>query len=124
MNKKRPVNLAMTTMKFPLMAIISILHRLSGVILFLVIPFVLYGLSESLASEESYNKIQKCFTAPVSKVIIWLVLSALSYHLLAGIRHLIMDIGCGEKTATARKTGAVVILFTVLAALLIGDWLW
>jgi succinate dehydrogenase / fumarate reductase cytochrome b subunit len=123
-NNKRPVNLAISTIKFPPMAIISILHRLSGLLLFLAIPFLLCALSTSLGSEDGFEKIKVCLSAPWPKAIIWLVLSALMYHLMAGIRHLLMDLGFGEDVKAGRITALFVMLLAVLVAVLLGVWLW
>lgn len=75
------------------MAIISILHRISGVLIFLFIPAMLYILHQSLLSQEQLISLQECLQHPVSKLVIWVLLAAVIFHLLAGIRHLVMDLG-------------------------------
>lgn len=91
MNSQRPVNLDLRTIKLPVTAYTSILHRISGVILFLGLVVLLYGLDMSLASEESFEELKACLASPLAKLVIWGLLSALLYHLVAGIRHLFMD---------------------------------
>src|SRR3990167_922264 len=95
-NKKRPINLDLATIKFPIMAIVSILHRISGVVLFLFLPLVLYGFNLSVMNARSFAKVQIWLTYSCSKLMIWLFASALLYHLFAGMRHMIMDFGTAQ----------------------------
>jgi succinate dehydrogenase / fumarate reductase cytochrome b subunit len=55
---------------------------------------------------------------------VWLIWISLWYHLIAGIRHLLMDIGIGESLKQARISGSITIIFTILLAILTGIWLW
>ncbi|MAZ38588.1 MAG: succinate dehydrogenase, cytochrome b556 subunit [Legionellales bacterium] len=124
MNKKRPVNLDLMTVRFPITAITSILHRISGVILFFCIPILLYFLSCSLSDQISYDAISAVFESFPIKLLNFLILSALIYHFVAGIRHLIMDVGIGE-TKMGGKLGAKVMLFmSILLIVILGVWLW
>jgi len=123
-NQKRPVNLDLTTMKFPAMAIASILHRLSGIALFLLMPFVLCVFSLSLKDEVSFFKAQQYLANPYAKLLFWLFAASLIYHLLAGIRHLIMDLGFGEEVKTSRLTAILVIGLSVILAIFLGIWIW
>jgi succinate dehydrogenase / fumarate reductase cytochrome b subunit len=123
-NSQRPVNLDLRTIKLPVTAYTSILHRISGVILFLGLVVLLYGLDMSLASEESFEELKACLTSPLAKLVIWGLLSALLYHLVAGIRHLFMDAGVGE-TLEGGKTGSkIVIAVAVVLIVLAGVWVW
>ncbi len=124
LNKKRPVNLALTTLKFPPMAIVSILHRLSGVLLVFLIPAFLFLLSISLHSEAAFLELKSYFAHPISKLFTWGVLSALIYHLLAGIRHMIMDFGFGETVTAARTSSFLLIALAIVISILVGVWLW
>ena len=124
MNKKRPVNLNLTTIKFSLPAIVSILHRISGVILFLLIPLLLWVLDNSLFSENSFDTVQAIANIWLVKLLVFVSMTALIYHLFAGIRHLLMDTGWGETLPAARKSAKVVIGLTVLVMILLGIWLW
>ena len=81
--RTRPVNLDLTTVKFPLPAITSILHRISGVALFFGIGVVLYLLQLSLESEAGFERVQLFRATPV-KLMVWLILTGLLYHLIAG----------------------------------------
>ncbi|MGQ3888390.1 succinate dehydrogenase, cytochrome b556 subunit [Legionella sp. CNM-1927-20] len=124
MNKKRPVNLDLTTIKFPPMAIASILHRISGLALFLLFPIILYYLDLSLASPTSFVTLQSILAGVVAKLILWAFGAALIYHLLAGIRHLVMDAGYGEHLSSGRKSAIFVIIAAIVLTLLLGFWIW
>jgi succinate dehydrogenase / fumarate reductase cytochrome b subunit len=120
----RPVNLDLTTIHFPPAAIASILHRISGVILFLLIPVALWILQLSLASPEDFDTVREYFGMLWIKIIIWAALSGLFYHLLAGVRHLLMDMGIGEEHRSGQWSARVVIAVGVVLSILVGVWLW
>jgi succinate dehydrogenase / fumarate reductase cytochrome b subunit len=123
-NSQRPVNLDLRTIKLPITAYTSILHRVSGVILFLGIVVMLYALDKSLASEEGFAEVQACLTSPLAKLIIWGLLSALLYHLVAGVRHLIMDMGVGESLEGGKLGSKIVLAVSVVIIVLAGVWVW
>ena len=113
MNKKRPVNLDLATMKFPVMAIVSILHRISGIVLFLLMPVLLYGLDQSLNSAHGFDMMSELLTTTLGKLIILTFAAAFIYHVLAGIRHMLMDMGLGEHLPAGRYTARVIIFLAV-----------
>lgn len=121
---KRPLFLNFFQLRFPITAIISILHRLSGLFVFLMVPFLLWVWQQSLLSEAHFEKWQQCLAHPFIKGGVTLFLLALAYHLLAGIRHLIMDCGWGENKGTAKITAATVLLATLLVGVWLIRWLW
>lgn len=124
MDHKRPVNLDLSTLKYPPMAIASILHRLSGILLFLLLPLILYFLSLSLKSPEAFACTQQSMANPFNKLALWLFCSAFSYHTLAGIRHVLMDLGFGEHLHTGRRSAITVIFLAILFTILLGIWIW
>ena len=117
-------NLNLFTIRYPFTAIISILHRLSGLWVFLVLPFLLWGLATALHSAAGLTKVHDVLFTPIVKGIVWLSLVALWYHLLAGVRHMIMDIGYAESLFWARVTGAASLVITLIIAVFLGIWLW
>ncbi len=125
MSKNRPVNLDLRTIKQPLPAIVSISHRITGVMLFvgLIFMFILFDMSlsgaEGFASAETI--MQEYFLA---KFIAWGLLVSLSFHLFAGLKHLVQDFGYGEELASADVAAKVVIAATVVTAFLAGYWVW
>lgn len=121
---QRPVNLDLRTIKLPVTAYTSILHRISGVILFLGIAVLLFALDKSLASEEGFEQVKAYLASPLVKLVIWGLLSALLYHLVAGVRHLIMDMGIGETLQGGTLGSKIVIAASVVLILLAGVWIW
>lgn len=124
MKDNRPVNLDIGTIKLPITAYASILHRISGVVLFVAVGILLWMLDASLASEESFNSLKQGLTHPFFKLILWGILTALGYHLLAGIRHLIMDFGIGETLEGGARGAKIVLAGGVILAALSGAWIW
>ena len=123
-NSQRPVNLDLRTIKLPITGVTSFLHRVSGIILFLGLGFMLYALSKSLGSEEGFAEVKACLTSPLAKFVAWGLLSALLYHLVAGVRHLIMDMGIGETLEGGRLGSKIVIVISVVMIVLAGVWIW
>ena len=120
--QKRPVFLNLFQMKFPPTAIVSILHRITGVVLFLGLPFLLYILQQSTCSFDRFITI---FPLNVGfKFLMWVIGSSALYHLCAGIRHLVMDMGWGESLSQARVTAYVMLVLLVLIIIGMGVWLW
>lgn len=124
MNKKRPVNLDLGSMKFPIMAIASILHRVSGLVLFLFLPILLFLFGLSLKSESAFAQVKSLLTQPFYQVVVWAFCSALTYHLIAGIRHIIMDLGFGEELGAGRRSAGFVIVLAVIMIIILGFWIW
>ncbi len=123
-NRQRPINLDLATLKFPPMAIASILHRMSGVLIFLGLPFLLYLLSLSLESTSSFETLRQQLSWPYFKFTLWVVSSALAFHIFVGIRHLLMDFGLGEELEFARRSAVVTMALAALMVLFLGIWLW
>ncbi len=124
MKDNRPVNLNLILFKWPLPAITSILHRISGVALFVGTAILLYLLQLSLESQAGYDLALEIIDSAVGKIVLWLIVVALAYHLIAGAKHLLMDMGIGE-TREGAKTGATLTLvFFAISAILAGVWLW
>ncbi|MET4695048.1 succinate dehydrogenase, cytochrome b556 subunit [Endozoicomonas lisbonensis] len=124
MNSKRPVNLDITTIKLPLPAYTSILHRLSGILLFIGVGLLIYALDLSLASEESFADLQVILSSGLAKFVLWVLLSGLIYHFVAGVKHLLMDIGIGEELESGRIGSIVTIVVSAVLIVLAGVWVW
>lgn len=124
MNKKRPVNLDLGSLKFPPMAIVSILHRISGVILFVFLPVLIFLLGISLRSEESFAQMKIMLTQPFYQLVLWAFSAALIFHLLAGFRHVLMDMGFGEHLCAGRRSAILVIALAVISTIILGIWIW
>lgn len=124
MKDQRPKNLDLFTIRFPITAITSILHRASGVFIFLMIPVLLSMLACSLASEESFNQLKSTLDSVVVKLGLWIVITGILYHMVAGIRHIVMDFGFGETLAGGHLGAKLIIVISALLSLMVGVWLW
>ncbi|GGC77920.1 succinate dehydrogenase, cytochrome b556 subunit [Marinobacter halophilus] len=124
MNSKRPVNLDLGKFHFPLPAITSILHRVSGIIIFVGVAFLLYGLDLSLSGEDGYARVSELLDSFLAKLIIWGILSALLYHLVAGIKHLLMDMGIAEELESGLLASKITIVVSIVLIILAGVWVW
>lgn len=106
--------------RMPMAAIVSILHRISGVLMFLLLPFAIYLLEKSLTSEISFEHFKGILSAwPVKLVILGLVWGYL-HHFCAGVRHLVMDTHVGLAKESARKSAVTVIAASLTLTALIG----
>lgn len=123
MKQKRPINLNLFTIKFPLPAIVSILHRVSGFVLFLIIPVLLWALSFSL-TPQGFDSLQAWLGNGFVKFIFWVLLVPFCFHLVAGIRHLLMDVHVGSTLAGARTTAVLTFVVSIILVILAGVWLW
>ncbi len=124
MKTARPVNLNLFSIKWPVTALVSIAHRISGVLLFLAMPLLLYLFELSLSSEAGFHQAGAMLASPMPRLVGWLLAVALSYHLIAGCRHLLMDMGLGETWRGGKAGARAVIALSALAAILAGIWLW
>ncbi len=124
MNDKRPKNLELSTIRFPLPAITSILHRISGVFIFAGVGVLLWLLSESLSSAEGFARTVQWLDMPLVKLVVWAIVAALIYHLVAGVKHLVMDLGIGETLSGAQSGARLVLIVSIIAIVLAGVWLW
>jgi succinate dehydrogenase / fumarate reductase, cytochrome b subunit len=123
--KPRPVYLNLFAIRQPLPAISSILHRISGALLFLVgIPLLLWFVQRSLASPESFASAMRPLTTPLGKLVLLVMAWCYLYHLFAGLRHLALDLHIGIKLAPARSSAALVIALSVLLTLILAVRLW
>ena len=123
--KERPVYLDLPRIRLPLPGIVSILHRISGALLFLAgIPLLLYGVSGSVASPEGFAAMKAGFAHPVAKLVLIGLLWAYLHHFCAGIRYLLLDIHRGIELAPARRSSAVVLVLSVALTLVLGARLW
>lgn len=123
MNHPRPKNLNLFTIHFPVPAIVSILHRISGVFLFLTIPLVLWGLQYSL-TDNGFERLQQCLSTASVKFIFWLLFIPFIFHLVAGIRHLLSDLHIGDTLKMGRTTAWLTFIISALLVILAGVWLW
>jgi succinate dehydrogenase / fumarate reductase cytochrome b subunit len=123
--KPRPVYLNLFAIRMPLPAVVSILHRASGALLFLVgIPVVLCVVQRALASPEAWSQARAALAAPFPKLVAIALAWAFLHHLLAGIRHLLMDVHVGVELPAARRSAALAMVLAVVLTVAIAVRLW
>ncbi|MCO5119838.1 MAG: succinate dehydrogenase, cytochrome b556 subunit [Burkholderiaceae bacterium] len=107
--------------RMPGPAIVSILHRISGALLFLVgIPFILYLFQQSLTSELSFERYQAVVSHWFAKLVLLGLAWGFLHHLLAGIRFLFLDLHMGCDLPSARKSAAIVLFASLILTALVG----
>lgn len=106
------------------MAMVSIAHRISGVALFVALPVFLWMLDRSLASARGFTEVQEVLALPLFKLVVWAILAALLYHIVAGVRHLLMDADIGESLEGGRRGSWIVFSASGVLIVLAGVWLW
>lgn len=123
--KQRAINLDLQTIWFPVTAIASILHRISGIVMFVAIGGLLWILELSLSSPKGFVQAVAMMNSRIVKFISWGIFTALAYHTLSGIRHMLMDFGCLEETfAVGKTTASITFLITIVISILAGVFLW
>jgi succinate dehydrogenase / fumarate reductase, cytochrome b subunit len=120
----RPKHLNLMQIRMPLPAFVSILHRVSGAVLFLMLPLLLCVLGASLDSPQSFNVFKTWVGNPLIKIVLLGLLWAYLHHFCAGIRHLAMDLHQGLELETARATSYAVLGVSLLLTVGIGVKLW
>ena len=113
-----------TKIKLPLPAITSIIHRISGGFIFFGLAVLLWLLSESLASEEGFVQVQQWLGMTVVKLVVWAILAGFLYHFIAGIKHLLMDLGIGETFEGAVTSAKIIMVLSAISFILAGLWIW
>ena len=124
MKKQRPVNLDLNTIKFPPSAISSILHRVTGVAMFFALLFVIWAWAVSVSSPEGFEQVQTLMNGVLGYIVALGTISALTYHILGGIRHVIMDMGHWEELQSGNTSAQVIIALWVVLTVVLGIALW
>ncbi len=106
--------------RLPLAGVVSILHRLSGLLMFVLLPFILYMLDKSLTSEISFEYFKGYTSHFLVKLAILALVWAYLHHLCAGIRHLLMDVHVGLDKDSARKSAVGVFAVSLPLAALVA----
>lgn len=122
--KPRPKFLALNQIRLPLPGIVSILHRISGVGLFLLLPFLLFLLDRSLGSAETFETFSAVVGHPLVKLLLFGLLWAYMHHFCAGIRFLLLDLDKGTDLAAARSSSRIVLIVSIVLTVIIGVKLW
>jgi succinate dehydrogenase / fumarate reductase cytochrome b subunit len=124
MSKARPKYLDLSRIRLPIPGFVSILHRISGALLFLLIPALLNLWHMSLQSPETFASFKGFISHPLSKLAAIALAWAYLHHFCAGIRHLALDLHYGTTLETARATSWVVLGVGAFLTLAFGALLW
>ena len=122
--RHRPRYLDIRKIRLPLPGVVSILHRMSGFLLFLGIPLMLFFLQESLSSSQGFASLADTLSTLPAKMILILLLWAFLHHFCAGIRLLLLDMGIGLSLQSARASSKAVMLTGIFLTLALGVWPW
>jgi succinate dehydrogenase / fumarate reductase cytochrome b subunit len=120
LKKKRPLWYNLSLLNLPLPGLVSILHRISGAALFLLLLWLLYLLDQSLTSVERFEALRQTMAQPLVKLVLLGLLWAFLHHLCAGIRYLFLDVDKGVDLATARATSVAVLAVSLVLTALAG----
>lgn len=124
MNRSRPKHLALHKIKLPLPGFVSILHRVSGLVLFLALPALLLLLDQSLRSVETYTNLSEHLTHPILKLALLGVMWAFLHHFCAGLRYLAIDLHLLSNLAAARSSSKWVMAVSLALTIVLGVKLW
>jgi len=117
--KSKHIHLKVFSIDLPLTAIVSIMHRLSGLLLFVCIPLLLYFFKLSSESNSSFLIAEGLISNIYIKLFLRLVSLAFIYHFMAGARHIFMDIGFCESKRSSKNT-AIILIFIVLIIFIVS----
>jgi succinate dehydrogenase / fumarate reductase cytochrome b subunit len=99
---------------------VSILHRISGAALFLLLPFILYLFDQSLASELSYQKFQAITSSVLIKLICLGLIWSFLHHFCAGIRYLLLDLEIGVEKSESNRSAIIVLIVGIALTAIVG----
>jgi succinate dehydrogenase cytochrome b subunit len=121
-SRKRPVNLNLLqlTLQLPIGGVVSIIHRATGALLVLLIPYALYLLQSSLESPMRFEQVRASLAGGVGRIALLLALWVLIQHFYSGLRHLFMDIDVGVELAAARRSAWLTLAASVITVALLG----
>jgi succinate dehydrogenase / fumarate reductase, cytochrome b subunit len=120
----RPKNLNLFTIRLPINAVVSILHRASGMALFLALPLILLAFQTSLRSPESYAELANLLNHWFFKLVLIGLSWAFFHHFYAGIRHLLQDVHWMTSLQKARFSGRIVLWLVAISVAIFSFVIW
>ena len=116
--KSKHIFLDLVLISFPITAITSIIHRITGILLFFSIPIILYFLDLSLKSNSSFDVLKVLMCKSHIKILLLLLLFSFLYHLINGIKHMVMELGFFDSKSGSKKFTVVFLFITVFLFIL------
>lgn len=124
-HKPRPKYYDVSLAHLPPPGLVSIFHRVSGLLLFFpILPLLLYVMQGALGSEDGFARWHEFFARPVVKAALFAAIWAYAHHFWAGLRFLLLDLHYGIAKAPSRASALAVLALGALSALAIGWRLW
>jgi succinate dehydrogenase / fumarate reductase, cytochrome b subunit len=124
LTRKRPKHLNLMQIKLPIAGFASILHRISGLGLFLMLPLLIGLFDLSLESAESFQVLQTLVDNPFVKLVLLGLLWAFLHHFCMGIRILLIDVHVGVEKAKASASAKLVLAVSLILTVVLGALLW
>ncbi len=121
---QRPQYLNLFQIRLPLPGVMSIMHRVSGAVLFLALPLLLWWLQQSLSSPDTFTSLRTTFSYGFTKLILIGLLWGYLHHVCAGVQHVMLDLDYGTGLATARLTSLLVFAVSMTLTVAAGALLW
>jgi succinate dehydrogenase / fumarate reductase, cytochrome b subunit len=118
--KKRPVYLNLLKIKLPIGGVVSIIHRITGFVMVLLIPYALYLLEASLESPIRFEQARTTLASGVGRIALLVALWVLIQHFYTGLRHLFMDIDIGIELPSARRTAWLTLAASIVTVAILG----
>lgn len=122
--KNRPKNLNLFTIRLPINAVVSILHRVSGVGLFLSLPLILLAFQALLRSESSYAALVSYLNTWLIKLVLIGLAWAFFHHFFAGIRHLLQDVHWLTSLQKARLSSRILLCLVAISTITFAIVIW
>lgn len=119
-NKNRPVYLNLFKIRLPVGGVVSILHRITGALLVLLLSFALYILQRSLQEPAAFADLAARLATPAGRFVLLVIVWVFAQHFFSGVRHLLQDIGVGVEKAVARRGAWLTFTMSILVVLLTG----
>ncbi len=118
-NKKRPVHLNLFVIRLPVTGVVSILHRLTGVLLVLAFPLFLYLLQQSLRDPAGFAEVRELLRSLIGRAISLFAIWLIAQHFFSGIRHLLLDFDIGIERPQARIGSWLVLVASGVTVLVV-----
>lgn len=121
--KSRPIFLNLLQIRLPIGGVLSIVHRITGVVLSLGIPAALYLFELSLSGEQGFQAAMAQISSPLGRFVVLILFAILIQHLLSGVRHLLLDLNIGESRGAAKRSAWMIFFVVGLCVLGVGSGL-
>lgn len=123
-NKPRPVFFNLFQIHLPIGGVISIIHRISGILLVISLPVFLYLLGLSLESEAGFDQVVALFSSMTGKILLLAWGALLAQHFFSGLRHMWIDLDIGVEKQAARNSAWAMPVLTMIVLVIWGLMLW